>query len=130
MINFHLQLINLKRFLTFYEKFTKEFPQAKHFIILCFKCLSSYDLSIFEVFTVIFSVIWYHLFNLKNVKNAHGGVFKACNITKSNTPPWTFFMFFKLYKWYQIVQSIAIFTNFISVWWMVNLILMSSPVVK
>ena len=24
--------------------------------------------------------------------------------TKSNTPPWVFFSFFKLYKWYQIVQ--------------------------
>ena len=27
--------------------------------------------------------------------------------TKSNTPPWVFFMFLKLYKWYQIVQGIA-----------------------
>ena len=25
--------------------------------------------------------------------------------TKSNTPPWVFFMFFKLYEWYQIAQS-------------------------
>ena len=31
----------------------------------------------------------------------------ACNFTKSNTPPWEFFTFFKLYKWYQIVQSIS-----------------------
>ena len=30
---------------------------------------------------------------------------KACNFTKSNTPPWVFFTFFKLYKWYQIAQS-------------------------
>ena len=29
----------------------------------------------------------------------------ACNFTKSNTPPWLFFTFFKLYKWYQIAQS-------------------------
>ena len=28
--------------------------------------------------------------------------------TKSNAPPWMFFTFFKLYKWYQIVQRIAI----------------------
>ena len=36
--------------------------------------------------------IWYHLHYLKNVKNAHGGVFLlvACNFTKSNTPPWVF----------------------------------------
>ena len=48
--------------------------------------------------------IWYHLCNLKNVKNTHGGVLllaaklqaKACNFTKSNTPPWVFFTFFKL----------------------------------
>ena len=38
--------------------------------------------------------IWYHLHNLKNVKNTHGGVLllvqlqaSACNFTKSNTPP-------------------------------------------
>ena len=49
--------------------------------------------------------IWYHLYNLKNVKNTHGGVLisvklqaSACNYTKINTPSWVFFMFFKLYK--------------------------------
>ena len=26
---------------------------------------------------------------------------KACNFTKINTPPWVFFTFFKLYKWYR-----------------------------
>ena len=31
----------------------------------------------------------------------------ACKFTKSNTPPWVFFTFFKLYKWYQIVQRIT-----------------------
>ena len=44
--------------------------------------------------------IWYHFYNLKNVKNTHGGV-RLLNFTKSNTPPWVFFTFFKLYKWYQ-----------------------------
>ena len=47
-----------------------------------------------------------HLCNLKNVKNTHGGVLflvklqaKACNVTKSKTPPSVFFfMFFKLYN--------------------------------
>ena len=29
---------------------------------------------------------------------------KACNFTKSNTPPWVFFTFFKLCKCYQIAQ--------------------------
>ena len=28
---------------------------------------------------------------------------EACNFTKSNTPPWVFCIFLKLYKWYQIV---------------------------
>ena len=28
----------------------------------------------------------------------------ACNFTKINTPPWVFFTFLKLYKWYQIAQ--------------------------
>ena len=27
--------------------------------------------------------------------------------TKSNTPPWVFFTFLKLYKWYQIAQNIS-----------------------
>ena len=72
--------------------------------------------------------IWYDLRNLKNVKNTHGGVspfvklqatksntpsntLLACNFTKSNTPSWVFFMFFKLYKWYQIAQNITYAIN-------------------
>ena len=61
-------------------------------------------------------VIWYQLYNLKNVKNTHGGVLlliklqaEACNFTKSNTPPWVFFAFFELYEWYQIAQSTTVF---------------------
>ena len=48
------------------------------------------------------SAIWYHLCNLKNVKNTRGGVLKpkACNFTKSSTPPRVLFTCFKLYKWY------------------------------
>ena len=40
--------------------------------------------------------IWYHLHNLKNVKNTHGGVLFL--VTKSNTPTWVLLTFFKLYK--------------------------------
>ena len=29
---------------------------------------------------------------------------EACNFTKSNTHPWVFFTFLKLYKWHQIAQ--------------------------
>ena len=60
--------------------------------------------------------ICYHLYNLKNVKNTHAGVLllvkllaKACNFTKSNTPPWVLFTFSKLHKWYQTAQSITYF---------------------
>ena len=51
--------------------------------------------------------IWYHLYNFKNEKSTHGGALLlvksqalACNFTESNTPPWVFFTFFKLYKLY------------------------------
>ena len=44
--------------------------------------------------------IWYHLFNLKKLKNTHGGVLilvqlqaEACNFTKINTPPRVFSRF-------------------------------------
>ena len=62
---------------------------------------------------VMHCAILYHLYNLKNVKNTHGGVLllvklqaEACNFTKINTPPWVFLTFFKLFKWYQITQRI------------------------
>ena len=61
-----------------------------------------------SAFTALYEMqfaIWYHLYNLKNVKNSHGGVIllvelqgKSCNPTKSNTYPWVVFTFFKLYK--------------------------------
>ena len=65
--------------------------------------------------------ISYDLYNLKNVKNTHGGVLiliklqaKACNFTKINTPPWVFFTFFKLYKWYQIAQRTTYFVDIVN----------------
>ena len=55
----------------------------------------------------------FHLYNLENMKNTHGVVLllvkkqaEVCNFIKSNTPPWVFSTFLKLYKWYQIPQSI------------------------
>ena len=42
--------------------------------------------------------IWHNLHNLKNVKNIHRGVTFSKVAGKSSTPPWVFFMFFKLYK--------------------------------
>ena len=51
--------------------------------------------------------IWNHLYNLKNMKNIHGGALLLVKLqaTKSNTPPWVFFKFFKRSKWYQIAPS-------------------------
>ena len=47
---------------------------------------------------VMYRVIWYHLRDLKNVKNGHGGVLllvklqaSAGNFTISNTAQWVFF---------------------------------------
>ena len=48
----------------------------------------------------------------KNVEKAHEGM--SCLVKlqayfpRSNTTPWGFFTFLKLYKWYQIVQRITI----------------------
>ena len=38
----------------------------------------------------------------------------VCSFTKSKTRPWVFFTFLKLYKWYQIVQSITYFGMLLS----------------
>ena len=55
--------------------------------------------------------IWYHWYNLKNVKNTHRGELilvklqpSVCNFSKIKTPPWVFLTFFILYEWYQIAQ--------------------------
>ena len=67
-----------------------------------------------ELKHVTLCVIWHHLYNLKNMRNTYGGVLhlvklkaEASNFTESNTPPWVFVMFFKLYKWYQMAQGIS-----------------------
>ena len=63
---------------------------------------------------VMLCAIWYHFYNLRNVKNIHGRVLllvklqaEPTNFTKSNIPSWVFFTFFKLYKGYQIEQIIS-----------------------
>ena len=32
---------------------------------------------------------------------------EACNFTQGHNPSMVFFMYFKLYKWYQIVQGVS-----------------------
>ena len=44
---------------------------------------------------VLRCAIWYHLYNLKNVKNTHEGVLRLVKLQAKS---------FKLYKWYQIAQ--------------------------
>ena len=41
--------------------------------------------------------------------------FSVTVTTKSKTPPWMFFTFFKLYKWYEIAQSVSYLTDFLKV---------------
>ena len=50
---------------------------------------------------VVRCAIWYHWNNLKNVKDTRGGVLIL------DTPPWMFFTFFKMCKWYQVAQRIT-----------------------
>ena len=67
---------------------------------------------------MIYCVILYHLYNFKNVKNTRGGVLllvklqaSVYDFNKSNTSPWVFFTFVKLYKWCQMVQSVSYFVS-------------------
>ena len=67
--------------------------------------------------------IWYHLCNLKNVKNTQEGVLVlvklqalACKLTKSNTHSWVFSTFLMLCKWHQITLRIS-YTDIISTQW-------------
>ena len=61
---------------------------------------------------VILCPIWYHLYNLKNVKNTHRValllVKLPATLLKVTLHHDYFLRFFKLYIWYQIGQSIAI----------------------
>ena len=47
--------------------------------------------------------------------NTHGGVSISAKLQaftiKIITPPWMLFTFFKLYKWYQITQSVSFFLS-------------------
>ena len=70
----------------------KKMRTIRNSVFRHFSC-SAYIASVFHLTQyVVRCTIWYYLYNLKNMKDPHGGVL---------------FMFFELYKWYQIVQSIA-----------------------
>ena len=65
---------------------------------------------------VMLYAIWYHLYNLKNGEKHPWRSVNSCNFTKINTPPWVFFTFLKLHKWYQIAQRITIMSY--SLWFL------------
>ena len=60
---------------------------------------------VYEKIYEMICAICYHLYNLINVKNTNGGVLL------SNTRPWGFSRFIKLYKRYQIAQRITYIQN-------------------
>ena len=51
----------------------------------------------FEQVHMVCCTIWYYFYNLKNVKNTHGGKLILVKL-QMNTPPWVFFTLFKWYK--------------------------------
>ena len=60
--------------------------------------------------------IWYHLYNFKNVKNAHGGMLLLVKLQASATLLkltllHVHFSCFKWNKWYQIVQRITYYES-------------------
>ena len=64
----------------------------------------------------MFCAIWYHFYNLKNVKNNHGGVLLLLKFQSKNLQLYKkqhsfigVLTFSKLYKWYQIAQRITCF---------------------
>ena len=68
---------------------------------------------VLERLFVLRCAIWYHLYH-GGVLLSHGGVLllkklqgKSLQFTEIDTPPWVFFTFFELYKWYQIAQNIT-----------------------
>ena len=59
------------------------------------------------------------LINSNNISNDLLANFKkteACNFTKSNTPPWVFFMFCKLHKYYQIAKTPHLDVIVLEIW--------------
>ena len=102
--------------------FQEKFIQHRHSVLLVFilfwtirkrrvKCQGKF---VFQppasVLIGIHCAILYHLYNLKNVKNIHGGVLL---LVKLQVPLWVFFTFFKLCKWYKIAQRIANVITFV-----------------
>ena len=69
---------------------------SNHFSYFCFLVITFVQISISNI-TVMRCAIWYHQYNLNNVKNTHGEVFFLVNLQAknfkihTNTSPWAFF---------------------------------------
>ena len=110
---------------------------ASHWIIL--RCLHPYSLFLTHLLTLSFikCVVLRDLVPFVQFKKLEKHPWrsvtfsKACNFTKSNSPLWVFFTFLKLFKWYQIAQSITCiqlkFLPFLSGTGEVNNILLECP---
>ena len=75
-------------------------PKASPIFLINWNICSSLWFYLF----IMFFAILYYFYNLKYMKNTQ---VSACNFTKSNTSPWAYFTFCKLYNWCQIVQSVS-----------------------
>ena len=66
--------------------------------------ISDPDVEVLIYSEVIFSTLSLSLYHMWcfAMFHCHYIICDACNFTKSNTPPWVFFTFFKLYQRYQI----------------------------
>ena len=85
---------------------------------------------------LIIELLNYFQAQLKKLKKKHGGLLllvklqvSACNLTKSNTPPWVFFRFLKLYSWCQIAQSVSNYSARFQPLAFANLLIMESKIV-
>ena len=83
--NFKIALVLLRQFQNFQNALGQFIPNhlPKHAITIT---------------NVMLCAIWFHLYDLKNVKNTHGGVLLLVKLQaeaslKSNIPPWVFFTF-------------------------------------
>ena len=116
-----IKILLPKRKPGFGPKFKRKLPKKRRFVYLYFwrttnKVLFFSNLKDTRqaINAVMFCVIWYHLYNFKNVKKypwrsvtfIKVAGFYPATLLKSNIPPWVFFTFLKLYKWYQIAQRI------------------------
>ena len=105
----HLYMISLLCSINFFPGLFRQpkFPCNSSQFFLNFITFIVYSFIVFYNFRTFLKLliqmhcaIWYHLHNLKNMKNTHGVVLLLVKLQ-------VFFTFFKMCKWYQIAQRIT-----------------------